>query len=166
MKNIILCGFMGSGKSSVGKALASLLNRRFIDMDDYIENREKMSIPDIFETFGEDYFRKSEHETVLELAGMSGLVVASGGGALTRPENAEAFQDSGKIIFLNVSFEDCYTRIEKSDRPLVKKNTREQLERLYNERVAIYRRASDIEIDDAGTPTEIAETIVLKLNDN
>lgn len=163
LKNIVLCGFMGSGKSSVGIELATCLDYKFIDMDDYIEAREKMNIPAIFEMFGEEHFRKREHEAVLEIAGMSGLVVASGGGALTRPENTRAFQKNGKIVFLNVSFNECYSRIEKTDRPLVKKNSREQLERIYNERADIYRRAADIEINTTGTPSEIAEAIVNQL---
>lgn len=164
MKNIILCGFMGSGKSSVGIVLASRLGHKFIDMDDYIEAREKMKIPAIFETFGEEHFRKLEHEAVLEIAEMSGLVVASGGGTLTRPKNTAALKKNGEIVFLNASFTDCYSRIEKTDRPLVKKNTREQLERLYDERAAIYRSASDIEINATGTLAETAEVVAARLS--
>lgn len=163
MKNIILCGFMGSGKSTVGKALASRLNREFIDMDDYIESRENMKIPAIFEKSGEEYFRKLEHEAVLELAGISGLVVASGGGALTKPENVQAFQKNCVIVYLNAGFDVCYSRIASSDRPLVIKNSREQLERLYNERAAVYSRAASIEVEASGDPEKIAEAIVNQL---
>lgn len=164
MKNIIFCGFMGSGKTSVGMELASLLNRNFIDMDDYIEKREGKAIPAIFEAFGEEGFREREHAAVLELAGMDGLVIASGGGALTRNENVEALRKSGVVVFLNAGFEACYDRIADSDRPLVRKNSRERLESLYNERKNLYRLAADFENECAGNLADIAETVARQLS--
>ena len=80
--NIILCGFMGSGKSTVGLLLAKKLGMSFIDLDTYIEKKERMTVSKIFEKYGEPYFRKVEKESAKELAEKNGLVIAAGGGTL------------------------------------------------------------------------------------
>lgn len=159
MKNIILCGFMGCGKSTVGTALAKLLSRDFIDMDSFIEARENMKIPEIFEKNGEEYFRSSEYNAIVALSGMQNLVIASGGGALQRRENVDAMRQNGDIVFLNASFDVCYSRIKDSDRPLVKKLSREELERIYNERAPVYREAASITADCTDNPDETAKII-------
>ena len=103
--NIILCGFMGSGKSTVGLLLAKKLGMSFIDLDTYIEKKEGMTVSKIFEKYGEPYFRKVEKESAKELAEKNGLVIAAGGGTLVDKENADTFRTSGKIVLLDLPVE-------------------------------------------------------------
>ena len=102
MNNIVLCGFMGCGKTTVGRNLARKAGRKFIDMDLYIEEKAGMKISEIFEKFGESRFRDMEHEACLELADTEGLVIASGGGAFTFQRNIDAFRGKDKIVLLDV----------------------------------------------------------------
>ena len=92
MNNIVLCGFMGCGKSTVGKNIARKSGRKFLDMDSYIEQKAGMTVSEIFEKYGEEKFRDMEHDACVELAGLEGLVIASGGGAFTFKRNVEAFK--------------------------------------------------------------------------
>lgn len=157
-KNIVLCGFMGSGKSTVGEILSRRLGTPFIDMDEYIENREGMTIPDMFEKLGEAEFRGREHAAALELSKMRGIVLATGGGALTFERNVTALRQTGIIIFLDAGFDECYRRVENSDRPLVRSNTREDFRRLFLSRREAYRLAADFELSADVSPEEVAET--------
>lgn len=163
-RNIILCGFMGCGKTTVGGELAQKLRAEFIDMDEYLEAREGMKIADIFRISGEADFREREHSAVLELARKRGAVIATGGGALAFERNTEPLHDSGEIIFLSLAFDVCYARIAQSDRPLVRSNSREQLVNLFNSRESLYRAVARHEADASGTPGEIAERIISALN--
>lgn len=162
-RNIILCGFMGCGKSTVGKELAQKLGRQFIDMDEYIEMREGMKIADIFRLSGEDDFREREHAAVLELAQMQGTVIAAGGGALAFRRNAEPLRKSGEIVYLSLAFNICYSRIAQTDRPLVRSNSREHLEQIFNKRESLYRTVATFEIDASGTPEDVVERIMTAL---
>ena len=92
MDNIVLCGFMGCGKTTVGRNLARKSGRKFVDMDSYIEEKAGMKVSEIFEKYGENRFRDMEHEACLELADTKGLVIASGGGAFTFQRNIDAFR--------------------------------------------------------------------------
>jgi len=143
--NLILCGFMGSGKTTVGSLLAGELGLRFLDLDDLIVQRVGMEIPQIFARFGEERFRDEEHEAAKAAAAGTGIVLATGGGALTYARNVAVLRESGVILYLNPGFEICYARIADSDRPLVRGNTREQLEELYRLRQEKYRRAGGLE---------------------
>ena len=141
MVSIYLCGFMGCGKSHMGKLTARTLGMPFIDLDKYIVAQEGMSIPEIFEKYGEPHFRSLEAKYIRELSG--GNVVATGGGALINDETAQFAQQSGISIYINTSFNLCYKRIKGDrNRPLVMKNTPGQLEELYNKRDVIYRKNS------------------------
>lgn len=139
MKSVYLCGFMGCGKSHIGRMLSSAMNRRFVDLDKYIVSAEKMPIPRIFDKFGEPHFRRLEAKYIRELSG--GSVVATGGGALLNDETAKFARDVGLSVYINTAFEVCYGRIKgDSNRPLVVNNTPEQLRELYNKRADIYRK--------------------------
>lgn len=167
---IFLCGFMGCGKSTVGKELANLIGTKFIDMDSYIEKKEGLKIPQIFSTKGEPYFRKIEAETVIELS-KTNAIIGCGGGAMINPKSAEVGRKSGKVIFLDVPFEICYERIQgDTNRPIVINNTKEQLENIYNERHKIYEENCSIKIEINGyiSPFENARNIqkYLKLINN
>ena len=100
MKNIILYGFMGTGKTTVGRMLATKSGSAFIDTDAEIVKRQGMSIPDIFATRGEEYFRQCEAELVQELAGKRGTIISTGGGTMRNPANVAALHGSGIVVYL------------------------------------------------------------------
>ena len=157
--SIYLCGFMGCGKSHIGRMLAARLGMKLIDLDKYIVDAEKMSIPEIFDKFGEPHFRALEAKYIKELSG--GYVVATGGGALLNDATAEFARESGISVYINTSFETCYARIKgDKNRPLVVKNTVEQLEELYNKRAPIYRKNSTYMVNGNTRDTIIANEIV------
>ncbi len=139
--SVYLCGFMGCGKSHIGRMLSVQLDRELVDLDKVIVEREGMSIPDIFARFGEPHFRALEAKYIRELSG--GYIVATGGGALINDNTAEFARRSGLSVYINTSFELCYERIKTDrNRPLVVNNTPEQLYELYRVRSEIYRRNS------------------------
>ena len=158
MSSVYLCGFMGCGKSHVGRQLAAALGREFVDLDRYIINAERMTIPFIFEKFGEPHFRRLEAKYIRELSGDK--VVATGGGALINDETAEYARQSGLSVYINTSFEICYNRIkDDANRPLAVKNTKRQLEELYNTRDVVYRRNAMCMVNGCTTDTTITDEI-------
>ncbi len=112
--NVVLIGFRCSGKSSVGRALATKLGREFIDCDDYIEKKTRLTIRELFDLEGETRFRALESETIAELAKMEGKVIAIGGGATLKYRNMKVLKRSGKIVFLEVEPETAFRRMEGS----------------------------------------------------
>ena len=141
MRPVYLCGFMGCGKSHIGRMLAAEHCAVFIDLDRYIVNKEGMTIPEIFRLKGEPYFRKLEAEYIKEFKGCT--VVATGGGAMLRDETAEFAAKAGTVIFLDAGFDICYSRIkDDTNRPLVVNNTKEQLREIYDARYPVYKRNS------------------------
>lgn len=163
MKPIYLCGFMGCGKSHIGRLLSEKLSAKFIDLDKHIEDVEGMSIPDIFKEKGEDYFRKREADCIKSFK--EGVVVATGGGALLREETALFAKDNGTVIFINTAFDTCYSRIKgDKHRPLAVNSTKEQLQELFDKRFPIYQKNSDYSIDGEKTDIEIAQAIIDILN--
>ena len=148
MGPIYLCGFMGCGKSTVGRRLASSLKCSFTDMDSYIEKEEGRSIREIFETDGEEYFRNLETETIKKLGNKKG-VIATGGGALLRAENGRAAKKFGVPVFIDTKFSICYNRIKgDKNRPLAYNSTREELKRLYYKRKNLYKKNSIITVSE------------------
>lgn len=166
MSVLFLCGFMGCGKSTVGRKLASRLSWSFFDLDTVIVEREGMSIPEIFQKKGEPFFRELEgtvlRDTAQNAAGQgTGAVVATGGGTLLHPETAALARDLGKVIFLDASFGVCYGRIEgDGNRPLVVNNTRSQLQGIYRQRREIYRAHSDFTVDANLSLKEIVSSVL------
>ncbi|MDE6613744.1 MAG: shikimate kinase [Clostridia bacterium] len=157
--NIVLTGMPASGKTSVAKQLEKL-GRVVRDTDAEIVKRHG-EISGIFRTHGEEYFRKLETEEVKRLSQKNGLVIATGGGCLLRQENVNLLKASGKIVYLRTGLETLYKRAKDStSRPLLNGNTREKLEKLYDERTPVYERNADIIIDTDGLkPEEIARQI-------
>lgn len=146
MNNIILCGFMGSGKTTVGMELAKIMGRKFIDTDEMIEQEQGVAIKAIFATRGEDYFRDLEYECCKKISTMKNCVVSTGGGALTFKRNADALKQGGKIVFLDADFDVICERIgDSKSRPLFQ--DKEKAKVLYDERKAKYLEASDVVID-------------------
>ncbi|HHV50913.1 MAG TPA: shikimate kinase [Candidatus Avimonas sp.] len=162
MRNIVLAGFMGSGKTTVGKLLAELTGRRFVDMDIFLEQEAGMAVQEIFKSFGEEEFRKLEREACRKLSLEQGLVIATGGGAMTFPENVEVVKKSGDIVFLDVPLKVILKRLENDkSRPLLAGEDREEAaKRLYEKRLPLYRAAADIIVDGAKKPSEVADEII------
>lgn len=158
---IFLCGFMGCGKSAMGKALSRMLRLPLIDTDEAIVKQEGMSIPDIFEKQGESYFRRVEAEIVQNLCKKS-AVVACGGGAMLNPDTASAARKAGAhIAFINQSFPVCYSRIKNDkNRPLVQKNTEEQLHEIFDSRATVYKAHSTIIVEPCDTPEATARRLI------
>lgn len=156
--NLYLTGFMGSGKSSVGKILATLLDREFVDTDLEIERKTGMSIPELFVREGEKTFRSLEAKIVEEVTQRNGVVVALGGGTFMDPENRKKLLQSGTVVFLKVDLEKSLERIEHSDRPLA-----ESAITLFHDRISTYEEAPiHVDIGD-NLPEEIANIIVEKI---
>lgn len=159
MSSVYLCGFMGCGKSHIGRMLARITDKKLVDLDAVIVEREGMSIPDIFAQFGEPHFRELEAKYIRELS--DGYIVATGGGALINDSTAEFARQSGLSVYINTSFENCYMRIkDDTNRPLVVKNTKEQLEELYNKRSEIYKRNSMCMVNGNARDTVICSEII------
>ncbi len=144
--NIILCGFMGSGKTVVGNELAKIMGRKFVDTDELIEQEQGVAIKAIFAAHGEDYFRELEYECCKKVAQMKSCVVSTGGGALTFQRNVDALKNSGKIVFLDADFDVICDRIgDSSTRPLFQ--DKKKAKQLFDERKSKYLAAADIVID-------------------
>lgn len=156
---VYLCGFMGCGKTTVGRVLADLLGTAYADMDAYIEKSEKMSIPRIFSQKGEEYFRDAETRAVGEM-GKNGGVIACGGGAMLREENARIAGENGIVVYIDTPYDICWERIKDDpDRPIAAANTKESLRELYEKRKALYTAHSGFRADGTGSPSEIAAQI-------
>lgn len=159
--NIYLCGFMGCGKSHIGKMLAEKAAFTFTDLDSYIEEKEGLSIPEIFDRFGEPHFRKLEEKYIREMPEKS--IVATGGGAVINPVTAQSARNAGRVVFLDADFELCYSRIkDDTHRPLVMKNTKEGLSELFGKRRDIYIKHSDFSVDANGKDSTIVDEILEK----
>ena len=155
---IYLCGFMGCGKSRIGRELAKKTGMRFADLDEFIVEHEKMPIPEIFERFGEPHFRELEAKYIREMPDNS--VVALGGGAIINENTAKTAKQTGKVVFLDADFETCYGRIKNdSNRPLAYNNPKEKVRELFDTRRPIYTERADIITDADGTPIQIIERI-------
>jgi shikimate kinase len=140
--NIVLVGFMGAGKSSVGRLLASRLGRCFVETDDMITAREGRSIPEIFAERGEAHFRALEGEVVRLLALKQGEVIATGGGLPCREGRMEALRELGTVVWLAGDFDVLYERAARGGgRPMLAGKSRDEAEALYRSREPYYRRA-------------------------
>lgn len=142
MKNIVLIGMMGCGKTTVGKLLAQRLGREFVDTDALIEQRENRSIPDIFATDGETRFRELELELCRELSGQDGLVIACGGGLPTQDGAIAALKENGLVFWLDRDPGETYYSLDISGRPLAQAGREDFLAR-YAARSPIYHRWAD-----------------------
>jgi shikimate kinase len=143
MRNIVLAGFMGTGKSTAGRALASGLGLKFLDLDSLIEKEAGLEVKEIFSALGEAHFRKLESELVEKLIRGelgTGLVVATGGGAVVDEKNREALKSWGVLICLKASVDEIVKRVGRSDdRPLLSETElKETVEKLLRERQGAY----------------------------
>ena len=153
MENIVLIGMPGCGKSTIGKLLAQQLGRTFVDADAEIEIRSQMTIPEIFEQYGEEGFRQIETEVLRRLGQQSGLVIATGGGCVTREENYPLLHQNGRIIWIQREISTLAT----DGRPLSQAG---KLEQMYQIRKPLYAKFADSMVTNDTTPEAAAESIL------
>ena len=158
MKNIILVGMPGCGKSTVGSLLAQNLNRKFMDSDEEIIRLSGKSIPDIFSQDGEEVFRRWETIALENLGKQSGLVIATGGGCVTRSRNYPALHQNGSIVWL----ERDLSVLPTDGRPLSQTNS---LERMYAVRYPMYDAFADFRVNNTGTPAQTVAEIKRRLEE-
>lgn len=160
--NLILTGFMATGKTSLGKLLAERLGRKFIDTDQKIEHDTGMTIPEIFERHGEKYFRDLERKVVEEISARKNLVIATGGGTVKDPENIRLLKNSGFIVCLTTDPEEIFRRTEtRGERPLLDGGEERlaTIKKLLEERKNFYAQA-DYTIDTTDwSPLQIMNDI-------
>ena len=153
---VVLLGFMGCGKSTVGAALAKASGWDFVDTDELIEEQEGMSIPQIFAERGEEGFREAEHKACLMASKLKKTIIATGGGALTFERNVKAFADCTKI-HLSIPFSVANDRVGNDpSRPLFKSDA----ENLYNNRLPLYKKAADLTVDATKSVDAVTERIL------
>ena len=165
MKNIVLTGFMGTGKSEVSKELSKILGWKVIDIDTEIEKSQNMKITEIFKQFGEPGFRDIETEMIKKLSKNKNVIISTGGGAVLRQENMDALRENGVVICLTATPETILKRISNNnDRPLLQvEDPLKKIQELLKFRMPYYEKA-DIMIDtENNTPLEIAEEIIEKV---
>ena len=154
--NIVLVGMPGSGKSTVGKALAEAMGRPFVDTDALIVEDAGRPIPEIFATDGEEVFRAFETEAVKKAGMMSGAVIATGGGVVTRECNYPPLSQNGKIVFIHRDLD----KLPTAGRPISRSNP---LEELYAKRLPLYKTFADVEADNNGAVEDTVKTILKTL---
>ena len=155
--NIVLIGFMGSGKTTFGKALAQKLNMSFLDTDAYIEEQAGKPIAKIFEEDGEEYFRRLETEVLIRLRDtVSNTVFSTGGGMPLRNQNARLLKEIGRVYYLTAANQVIYDRVkDDSNRPLLQcENPYERICMLMKERAPLYEKAADVLVDTNSTDIE------------
>jgi shikimate kinase len=165
MKSIYLTGFMGAGKTTIGKALGKYLEMPVFDTDQKIEKKEKRTINELFEQQGEAYFRACETSILGELP-LEDAVITTGGGIICKDENRQLLKEQGIVIFLFASEEEIAKRLEQDEtRPLIRGDKLERIGTLYKERLPVYKKTADYIIDTTGKGIgEVVREIVFCLN--
>jgi len=162
-KNIVLIGFMGTGKSTVASRLAARLNRKFVDMDREIERVVGMTVSEIFKRYGEIRFRSEEKLIAQKLARESGLVIATGGGVVLEQVNMDTLSQNGIIICMEATPNEILERVnrKKGTRPLIRKNAQLQhIEEMLKARETLYAQA-DYRVNTSGkSPEQVTNEIM------
>ncbi len=162
-RNIVLVGFMGTGKTVTGRILAERTGMELVDMDALIEQRQGKTIPEIFAQEGEPVFRQMERELAQELSKRSGLIISTGGGIVLNPDNITDFEKTGLVVCLKASPEIIFQRLEKdTSRPLLSGDKKGQIEALLARRKPLYE-AIEHGIDTDGLSDEQTAEPILKL---
>jgi shikimate kinase len=160
---IVLIGFMGAGKSSVGRTLARITGLPRFDTDEIVAARFGLTIAEIFEKHGEDQFRDAETEALRALGAKGAAIIVTGGGMVLRPENREILRELGAVIFLSADEATLFARISRrSTRPLLRtENPRQTISELLGPRLPLYRAVADTEVETSSlTHDEVAKRIL------
>ena len=159
-RNIVLIGMPASGKSIIGKLLAKKMNYEYYDADRYLERKENVKISTLFSEKGEEYFRNLETKYLKELSQKNGIIISTGGGAVKREKNMQILGEKGIIVFLNRKIEDIAKENHEA-RPLLQNI--DNIYKLYDERIELYNRYSDIIVENNGTLKEVTDRIAEKI---
>ena len=160
MKNIVLIGMPACGKSTIGYWLSKKIGYPLLDTDKYLEEKENRIISDIFSNEGEGYFRNLETKYLKELSEKDGLIISTGGGAVKKKENIDILKKNGIIIFLNREINDISKENHKH-RPLLQDIN--NIQKLYDERIDLYKKYSDIIIKNNDDMSIIVDRIITAL---
>ena len=166
--NIVLIGFMGAGKTTVSEHLSAMFGMDIIEMDKEIADREKMSIPDIFSSYGEEYFRELETKLLIELQNRKNAIISCGGGTALREQNVAEMKKNGRVVLLTASPETIYERVKDSeDRPVLKgRKSVAGIAKLMSQRREKYESAADIVVQtDHKTVQQICEELIFRLQE-
>jgi len=147
-KNIVLTGYMGTGKTTIGNNLAKEMGMKFIDTDELIEKKAGIKISEIFKNFGEEKFREIETEVAKEMLKINNSIISTGGGIVLKDKNMEYLRKNGIVFLLWASPETIYNRIKNNkNRPLLRvKNPQKKIEEMLEEREVKYKESNDFEI--------------------
>ena len=166
--NIVLIGFMGAGKSTISSYLRDMFAMDVVEMDQVIAEKEGMSISDIFEMYGEEYFRDAETNLLIEMQSQTNVVISCGGGVPMRERNVVEMKKNGKVVLLTAKPETILDRVKDNhDRPLLENNKNvEYIAELMEKRKSAYESAADIVISTDGKSVyDICEEIITKVNE-
>ncbi len=165
MKNIVLTGFMGTGKTEVGRELSNILGWKLVDVDDEIVKSKGMSINELFSAFGEPAFRDIETEAIKKMSVYKSVIISTGGGAVLRQENMDVLRKNGIIVCLTASPEIILERTGNSDeRPLLRaENPLEKIRELLDFRKPFYEKADIVIETENRTPRQIAGDIIERI---
>ncbi len=158
MHNVYLTGMPGSGKTTLGVMLSERLGLEFIDTDHYITEKQRRTVPDIFKTRGEAYFRDLETQALIDLSHKDRLLVSTGGGIILRPKNVELMKKSGTVVFIDTPPAQILKNSELKNRPLLKGGD-ERVFALYEERIARYRESADHILVNTGAKDDAANAL-------
>jgi shikimate kinase len=158
--SVAIVGYMGSGKTTLGRLLARSLGREFVDLDRAISKRAGKEIPEIFAEHGEETFRDLEHEALSDVLDTeTPCIVACGGGVVICPENRALLRDV-TTVFLREDTDVLYRRTRSPGRPL-RAASREEFEQRYAERLALYKEVADLEVEvDGRPPARVTEEVL------
>ena len=160
-KNIVLIGMSGSGKTTIGKTLSIILNKKLIDIDSYIEQAQGKSISEIF-TNGEACFREIESNAVLKISQNTNSIISTGGGIIKKEQNMIELKKNGIVIYIDRGVEIILNDIDYSNRPLLK-NNKTNLHEMYELRYPLYKKYSDIVVVNDATVEEVVNKIIRSL---
>lgn len=163
--SIVLCGFMGCGKTTLGTALARRLGYAFADTDEMLLAHTCMTLAQMFAIGGESYFRDREHEIIQKAAQLERTVISTGGGVMTFERNARLLADHARIIHIDRDFERCYAAISRrKNRPIAGQKSKDEMHRMYDMRREAYARYAALTLTNDGTIEESVETILAWLH--
>ncbi len=170
VKKIIFIGFRGTGKTSVGKEVAKLLNWDFIDLDEYIQKKAGKTVKEIVEKEGWESFRKMEKEAMKEVSNLEKVVIALGGGAVLHREEMEFLKKGSSVIWLCADVNTILERIKRDEKSITQRpsltdlSVEEEIKKLLAEREKFYKIFCDIKLEtDLASPEKLASTVIQKI---